>query len=406
MENRKPLAGLRVLDLSQNLPGPYVTMVLASLGAEVIKIEPPKGDTSRFIPELFQLLNKGKKSIVLDLKNPEDRAQMKQLLDNADIFVESFRPGVMKKFGLDASTLQKTHPHIIYCSLSGFGQEGPYASFPSHDINLQALSGAVFMTDFQGELPHSHPLPIADFASAMQALSAILVALYQRDLHQAQGAQLDISLFETLFSWSYLWSEGLSTKNISLTSLKKKLQHWIEQERQKHPLTQNIFPKKEWLSYILNFLEARIEQSNLFKNIDKLGLHSLPHYDIFQTKDKRFVALAIVDEDRFWRQLCAKLGWKQLASLPLLGRFIASKPLHLLLRRAFLKKTLEEWLEIFQDGDIPITPVLSPQEAKEHPQVAHQIDVNRHSSLPLLSFLDKTSSRAPKLGEHNSEFLS
>ena len=125
-EPHAPLRGIRVLDFTQNLPGPYATLLLASLGAEVIKVEPPRGDTGRLLGRLFDIVNAGKKSIVLDLKRPEDRARLDRLLPEVDVLVEGFRPGVMEALGAGPEHARALNPRLVYCSMSGFGQAGPY----------------------------------------------------------------------------------------------------------------------------------------------------------------------------------------------------------------------------------------------------------------------------------------
>jgi len=403
-----PLKGIRVLDFSQNLPGPYATMILASLGAEVIKVEPPKGDASRYLRKLFEMLNKGKKSISVDLKQESDRLKIKALLADIDILVEGFRPGTMGKFGLDATSVHDENSNIIYCSISGFGQKGNYAQFPSHDLNLQALSGAAYMARNEQDEPMSHAIPIADFSSSMTAITAILAALYQRE-KGGSGVVLDISLSETLFSWAYIWSEGLSPQNIPLKQLKKRLNLWLKEKRNpsKNDKTKQLLRLPTFLrnmeetaiSKFLDQLESGIQNSKIYNKISRLGLHSLPHYNIFKTKDGRYLSLAVVDEDRFWRAFCEKANLKPFASIPFLGRFLAATPLHTVLVRTFRKKTLAQWIKTLDVEDIPFTPVFSPQEALENEQLQLQIKNNMNSILPLFSFLEDL--KAPKIGEHN-----
>src|ERR1700728_4281664 len=137
------LSGTKVLDLSIWRPGPYATSLLVALGADVLKVEPPGGDPMRQYPELFESVNAGKRSIVLDLKDGDDRARAMELALEADAVVEGFRPGVMARLGLDAATVRAAKPSLVYCSISGYGQEDPRADLPGHDVNYQAWAGAL-----------------------------------------------------------------------------------------------------------------------------------------------------------------------------------------------------------------------------------------------------------------------
>ena len=139
----EPLQGVRVLDLSIWRPGPYATSLLVALGADVLKIEPPGGDPMRPYAELFQSINAGKRSVVLDLKGGDDRTRALELAAEADVLVEGFRPGVMARLGLDDQAVRAAHPGLVYCSISGYGQNDPRAALPGHDVNYQAWAGAL-----------------------------------------------------------------------------------------------------------------------------------------------------------------------------------------------------------------------------------------------------------------------
>src|SRR5829696_4180196 len=163
------LAGLRVVDLTLFLPGPYLTLQLADHGAEVTKVEPPgEGDPTRHLglsdgpsTVYFRLLNRGKRSVVLDLKTQEGKQALYQLADNADVFVESFRPGVMERLGFGPNTLRERNPRLVYCSMSAFGASGPYRDRPAHDLAVEALAGALSLNV---TMP---PLPVSDLLAAM-----------------------------------------------------------------------------------------------------------------------------------------------------------------------------------------------------------------------------------------------
>jgi alpha-methylacyl-CoA racemase len=199
-----PLAGLTVLDFSTLLPGPLATLMLAEAGAEVIKIERPDGEDMRRFPPAFgggsapyAALNGGKKSVVLDLKSEEGRRVLGPLLTRADILIEQFRPGVMARLGLDYEAVKRINPRLIYCSISGYGQDGPRSQEAGHDINYQAVTGLLSLSPL---MPASLTADIA--GGAMPAVINILLALRQRDL-TGEGAYLDIAMADSMFTFAW-----------------------------------------------------------------------------------------------------------------------------------------------------------------------------------------------------------
>jgi CoA:oxalate CoA-transferase len=196
-----PLAGLRVLDLSELLPGPFMTQSLAELGADVLKVErPPHGDPlRRSAPALFVAVNRGKRMLQADLKSDEGRARVLALADEADVLVESYRPGVVARLGLDPATLHRRNPGLVVVSLSGYGAHGPRAQWPGHDINYLAAAGVAGMAMKGGGAP-SLGVPIADLAGATYALAALQAALLQRT-RTGRGQHLDVSLTDCAAHW-------------------------------------------------------------------------------------------------------------------------------------------------------------------------------------------------------------
>ncbi|WP_149142931.1 CaiB/BaiF CoA transferase family protein [Gemmobacter caeruleus] len=201
-----PLAGLRVLDLTRVLAGPFCTALLADLGAEVIKLEPPSGDDYRHIgpflhgeSALFTLVNRGKQSIVLDLKAPQDQALARDIALQCDVVVENFRPGVAARLGLGAETLRAAKPGLIYASISGFGQSGPAAHLPAYDLVAQAMSGLMAATGDEGGAALKVGESYGDLMAGLYASWAILAALHQRD-RNGEGATIDVAMFDALFS--------------------------------------------------------------------------------------------------------------------------------------------------------------------------------------------------------------
>lgn len=204
------LENVRVIDLSQYIPGPFATRQLADLGAEVIKIEPPRGDPMRFfmhsdadeLSPIYRHLNRGKRICKLDLKSDEGKESLTKLLVGADILLESFRPGVLARLGFDRDKLDKINPELIHCAISGYGQTGPYRLRAGHDINYCALSSVLGRSGTEEQPIISYP-PISDHAAAMQASVAMLAALHSRE-HTGNGCFLDISMCESILSWQYL----------------------------------------------------------------------------------------------------------------------------------------------------------------------------------------------------------
>ena len=206
----QPLEGVKVLDFSTLLPGPMCTLLLADAGADVIKIERAQGDEMRsYVPKFgtdsvnFALLNRGKKSIVADLKSPEVRARIETLLREADVLVEQFRPGVMDRLGLGYGDVSKINPRIIYCSITGYGQVGPYAQIAAHDLNYQAQAGMLSLAADDAGKPVVPAVLTADLAGgAYPAVMNTLLALRQRDLSET-GCHIDVSMADNLFTLMY-----------------------------------------------------------------------------------------------------------------------------------------------------------------------------------------------------------
>ena len=188
------LHGLRVLDLSQQLPGPYATFLLAAMGASVTKVEPPTGDPGRqFDPEMFERVNAGKRSVFLDLKSEAGLAGLHSLIERCDVFVEGFRPGVAARLGCDYREVRRLSPSVIYCSISGMGQQGPLSSHPTHDLSLQAMVG-----NLRGTGPSDLiGVPWVDLAIGTSAALAIVAAW-----HSGAGAYLDMAMLDAARSWS------------------------------------------------------------------------------------------------------------------------------------------------------------------------------------------------------------
>lgn len=201
------LDGLRVLDLSLFLPGPHLTMMMADQGADVIKVEPPGGEPVREVglkqagfSTWFRNTHRGKRCLTLDLKRAEDHALLLDLARAADVLVEAFRPGVATRLGIDHDAIARINPRIVYCSISAFGQTGPKAGRPAHDLAMQADSGVVSLNLGQDGEPAQPHLPAADMAGSLMALSGILMALYRRE-RTGRGDHIDLSMQDALMAW-------------------------------------------------------------------------------------------------------------------------------------------------------------------------------------------------------------
>jgi crotonobetainyl-CoA:carnitine CoA-transferase CaiB-like acyl-CoA transferase len=206
------LSGIRVLDLSQFLPGPHLTMTMADHGADVIMVEPKNGvgepsralglRTKDDVSVWFRNIARGKKAIALDLKNETDRAKFLALADEADVFIEAFRPGVARRLGVDYETISKRNKRIVYCAISAFGQDGPYRDRPAHDLAVQALAGTVDLCrGLTDDKPSAPNMVAADMAASLTALSAVLMALLACE-KSGQGDYIDIAMFDSLLAWT------------------------------------------------------------------------------------------------------------------------------------------------------------------------------------------------------------
>jgi len=212
----KPLEGLKVLDFSTLLPGPYATMMLADLGAEVLRVESPVRDdlVRSMAPQIdgqsaaFRYMNRGKQSMTLDLKHPDAKTVVHRLLADYDIVIEQFRPGVMQRFGLDFESLQSVKPDLVYCSITGYGQTGEWAQRAGHDLNFLALSGVASHMGRRDQGPCPLGIQVADVAAGSHpAVVAILAAVIQRD-RTGKGSHIDISMADNSFALQALLAPG------------------------------------------------------------------------------------------------------------------------------------------------------------------------------------------------------
>lgn len=369
-----PLQSIRVLDLSRLLPGPFCTMLLADFGAEVIKIEAPElGDYARhYDPKIdensvmFHSLNRNKKSVTLDLKTDEGKDQFLQMVGKADVVVESFRPGVMKRLGLDFPVLEKINPRLIYCAINGYGQTGPYAEMPGHDINYISFAGLLELMGEKDGKPIVPAVQVADLAGgAYPAVTGILLALLERE-KSGKGQFIDISMMDGVIS-----------------------------------LLQSTLP---------NYLMKNIPS----KRGEQMLSGGLACYEVYQTKDGRWLAVGAL-EMKFWRVFCQKIGKPEWIALLNEPDEVQYKLKHDI-QTVMYTKTLAEWMDIFEDAEACVSPVLNFAELVNHPQVQARkmfeaieqdgIPV-KHIGIPikLSRTPGKIRAAAPKLGEHTEYYL-
>ena len=322
-----PLSNIRVLDLSRLLPGPYATMVLADFGAEVIKIEDPfLGDYARdFEPKvagqgvMFHSLNRNKTSVTLNLKDEADKNTFLEMVKEADVVVESFRPGVMDRLGLGYETLKQHNEKLIYCAITGYGQTGPYRDKPGHDLNYIGYAGLLQLMGTSDRPPIVPATQIADIGGGAQpAIIGILLALFHRE-RTGEGQFIDISMFD------------------------------------------NVLP---WLQALLpGYLNAGIVPERGEQMLDG----GTAYYNVYETKDGRYLAVGAV-EAKFWKVFCETIGREDF-----IARQLEPKESQREMKReiqAIIKtKTLEEWTEIFEPLDACVSPILTFPEVVENPQV-------------------------------------
>lgn len=310
-----PLRGLKVVDFSTLLPGPFATLMLAEAGADVVKIERPgKGDEMRgYEPRvgpdgaIFALLNRGKASVALDLKSPDGLAQAKELARGADILVEQFRPGVMARLGLSYEALSAENPRLIYCSITGYGQDGPKAHIAAHDMNYGADAGLLSLVSDSDGTPSLLPIPLADIGGGTYpAIINILMAVIERS-RTGRGRHLDISMTDNLFPFLYWALAGAAAGQ------------WPS-------------PNGELIT------------------------GGSPRYAIYRTADGRHLAAAPL-EDQFWRTFCAVLGLNENASKADVATAVAARP-------------SGDLMAAFAGKDACVSLVASIEEAMADPHVA------------------------------------
>ena len=367
-----PLEGIRILDLTRQAPGPYCTMLLGDLGADVVIVEEAPGTGRRMEmgmserAQAFWALNRNKRSIGLNLKDPRAQEAFLKLAENADVVIEGFRPGVVKRLGVDYDAVSARNPRLIYCSLSGYGQTGPYAGLVGHDLNYISIGGALGMIGTSGSPPAIPMNIIADFAGGgLYAAFAILAAVIARE-KTGRGQYVDIAM-----------SDGV-------TSLL-------------------AFPASQYFAAGM---------------VPKPGVEMLnggaPYYSVYEAKDGKWLSIGCI-EPWFWSELCNALGLEE--HIPQQMNREKAPEIFEALRGKFKEKTRDAWFEELRQRDICVGPVYDIGEVFEDPHVqargmVTEVQHPEFGSVKQVGIGPKFSdtpgavrTTAPKRGEHTSALL-
>ncbi len=371
--------GIKILDFTEVLSGPYCTQLLADLGAELLKVEPPWGDETRkwgppFISKesaYYLSLNRNKKSIVIDLSSGKDGQQVAmRLAKHCDVVIENFRPGVMAKLKLGYEDIKKENPSAIYCSISGYGQSGPMSHKPGYDIAAFAASGIMSITGEEQGSPVKTGVPIADLGAGLTAALAVSAALFLRQ-RTGEGTFIDVSLYDAMVSWltfqaGYYFATGKNPRKLGSA----------------HPL--------------------------------------LVPYQAFKAKDRYFILA--VGNDAIWKRACKAMKLADLAQdqrfLTASARLLHRSELVELLERIFKNRKASYWLRIFDKAGVPSDEIRTVSEAldSEHTRkrkLIIQMKLGRHNIRSLASPIhfgilgnsQHPNSAPPRLGEHSIEIL-
>jgi len=372
-----PLYGIKVIDLTRAMAGPFATMMLGDFGAEVIKVEPVEGDESRswgppFVngeSTYFLSANRNKKSLCINLRQHEGQEIVRKLASKADVFIENYRPGTTQKMGLSYGDLSKLNPKIIYCSISGFGQTGPWSSKPGYDLIALAESGMMGLTGESGGEPVKFGVPAADIASGMFAAFSIASALFRRQI-SGYGEYIDVSLFDSMLYWLTHQSQAFLTAG-----------HIPTRMGSSHP---NIVP-----------------------------------YRAYRASDDYLVVC--VGNDSLWTKLCSIMGLDELVRNEKFAtnaeRVKNRNELDSILSRAFAKKPVNHWLTALGELGVPCAQVKDLEGALKNPHVSNRktimsVEHKRVGTLEtvfsiphLLNSSSELRLPPPTLGEHTEEVL-
>jgi crotonobetainyl-CoA:carnitine CoA-transferase CaiB-like acyl-CoA transferase len=312
------LSRFRMLDLSRQLPGPFCSMLLADLGMDVVVVASPNDPLGAGIP----LLGRNKRSLTLNLKTPEGREIFQRLARDADVVLEGGRPGGARKLGVDYETLRAVNPRLVYCSISGYGQDGPYRDRVGHDVNYLGFAGVIDVTGVRGAEPIIPGVQIADIGGgALMAVAGILAALLARE-QTGEGQLVDVAMMDGAVAWQVINAFNL-------------LAQGTPQRRGETMLT---------------------------------GEH--PCYALYETKDGRWLTVGAL-EPHFWRNLCHEIGLPDLVERQFAGGAARDETFRRV-RGRFKERTLAEWVALLADKDVCVGPVAHVDEMMDDPQVRHR----------------------------------
>ncbi|MFA5939682.1 MAG: CaiB/BaiF CoA-transferase family protein [Sinimarinibacterium sp.] len=396
------LKGVRVLDLSRLLPGPFCTLYLAQMGAEIIKIEEPNGgDYARGTPELFNLVNRGKKSVTLDLRLDADRARFLELVKTADVVLESFRPGVMARFGCDYDSLKKINPKLVYASLSGYGQTGPYSDWAGHDMNYLSIAGVVDQIGRANSAPAQSNVQVADLAGGALTCALGILAAVIGARASGQGTLVDVSMTDG----------SLALQVLALSTLRGEGQ-----------------PPRRGADMLTG---------------------ALPNYTFYRCRDGKYIAVGALEPKFFLKLLgvlkeqiptplqnaldraLARLGGNRKSSgasekpkneagqFDKLNKLFGSPrqarlktaPIRWALQAIFLTRTRDNWAALLEGRDCCVTPILSIDESLRNEHIVARGMIEDDNGKPAFAFPVRFSDAlkpahpAPKLGADNDAVL-
>jgi crotonobetainyl-CoA:carnitine CoA-transferase CaiB-like acyl-CoA transferase len=367
------LDGVRILDLSRLLPGPYATQLLADAGADVIKVEDAEGgDYARMLPPytdagvgaIFDAVNRGKRSVALDLKSDRGREAFLNLAAEADVVFEQFRPGVVDRLGVDYDSVRERNPEVVYCSLSGFGQEGPYADRVGHDLNYVGMAGLLDMTrEDEERKPQMPGYPVGDMAGGLFAAFSMVGALCSRELGNTGGEYVDVAMTDVVASFSQAVAHDALTGG-----------------------------------------DPRPGETELTGD--------LPWYDVYETADGGYVTLAAL-EPKFWESFCEAVEREDLVDAHMTMDPAEREALREELTALSADRTRDEWEAALGDVEAMVAPVHTPAEALDSEHAAARDLLDRSGPVPRVGFpaqcsegSDRDSGPAPGHGEHTDAVLS
>jgi len=359
-----PLDGLRVVSMAEQYPGPYATLILADLGADVILVERPRGgDPARQFAPFFEALNRNKRSIAVDLKSREGRAVVERLASRSDVFLEGFRPGTAERLGLGYETLTGINPRLVYASISGYGQDGPYRNRTGHDISYQGTAGMLFRQAREGRPNRVPDVAAGDLSAGMFAVIGVLTALLARERNE-KGTYVDVSMTDGLVSW------------------------------------------------MTTYLTPTLNGEPL------APVGEEPGYGAFRCGDGKLLSLSIAHEDWFWRPFCETAGLADLADLASDERISRNSELRERIAAALSARTREHWLTTFDAAGVPAGPIYDLPDVVQDPHLRlRELFVQLPGTegtrpswhvrqpLRLRGFACGPTRPAPKLGEHTREVL-